>query len=188
MSRTLSGLFLVGAVNRLRKRKRTNRESPRRVPGQIGKIQGKSGKVPKEDKKGQRRKDKSRSGTPPPLNFQSRLKFSISIEIFNLAWNFQSWPSEFPTEYSGLVGSSLEIFNLAWKIQSRMAILIFSIFAPLGHSSVVLRPPLSPRLGPPLTNLAWKTPDWRTLPQNLLRNLLRVACVVARPLWRAPKV
>ena len=42
MSRTLSGLFLVGAVNRPRKRKRTNRENPRRVPGQIGKIPEKS--------------------------------------------------------------------------------------------------------------------------------------------------
>ena len=30
VSRTLSGLFLVGAVNRPRKRKRTNRENPRR--------------------------------------------------------------------------------------------------------------------------------------------------------------
>ena len=48
---TLSGLFLVGAVNRQRKRKRTNRENPRRVPGQIGKIPGKSGKVPKRTKK-----------------------------------------------------------------------------------------------------------------------------------------
>ena len=38
VSQTLSGLFLVGAVNRPRKRKRTNRENPRRVPEQIGKI------------------------------------------------------------------------------------------------------------------------------------------------------
>ena len=61
MSRTPSGLFLVGALNRPRKRKRTNRENPRRVPGQIGKIPG---KVPK-GQKGQKRKDKSRSGNPP---------------------------------------------------------------------------------------------------------------------------
>ena len=30
-----------------------------------------------------------------------RLKTSISIEFFNLAWNFQSWPSEFPTTKTG---------------------------------------------------------------------------------------
>ena len=41
-------LFLVGAVNRPRKRKRTNRENPRRVPGQIGKIPKKR---TKKDKK-----------------------------------------------------------------------------------------------------------------------------------------
>ena len=51
MSRTLSGLFLVGALNRPRKRKRTNRENPRTIPEQIGKIPG---KVPK----GQKRKKK----------------------------------------------------------------------------------------------------------------------------------
>ena len=32
------GTAARGAVNRLRKRKRTNRENPRRVPGQIGKV------------------------------------------------------------------------------------------------------------------------------------------------------
>ena len=66
MSRTLSGLFLVGALNR-----------PRREKGRIGKIAGpspsKSGKSrknresPKKDKKRQKRKDKSRSGNPPVL-------------------------------------------------------------------------------------------------------------------------
>ena len=35
MSRTLSGLFLVGALNRPRKRKRTNRENPWTIPEQI---------------------------------------------------------------------------------------------------------------------------------------------------------
>ena len=33
--------------------------------------------------------------------FQSRLKFSIPLEIFNLDWKFQSRPSEFPTENRG---------------------------------------------------------------------------------------
>ena len=51
VSRTLSGLFFVGAVDRSRKRKRTNRENPRRVPEQIGKIPEKSTKSPKKDKK-----------------------------------------------------------------------------------------------------------------------------------------
>ena len=37
VSRTLSGLFLVGALNRPRKRKGTNRENPRDNPRKIGK-------------------------------------------------------------------------------------------------------------------------------------------------------
>ena len=67
VSRTLSGLFLVGALNRPRKRKRANRENPRTIPKQIGKIPGKSGKSQKGQKgqKVQKRKDKSRSGNPP---------------------------------------------------------------------------------------------------------------------------
>ena len=64
MSRTLSGLFLVGALNRPRKRKGTNRENPQTISEQIGKIPAKSGK----SQKGQKRKDKSRSGNPPVLN------------------------------------------------------------------------------------------------------------------------
>ena len=64
VSRTLSGLFLIGAVNRLSKGKRTNRENPRRVPEQIGKIPEKSGK----SQKGQKRTTKSRSGNPPVCN------------------------------------------------------------------------------------------------------------------------
>ena len=71
--RTLSGLFLVGALNRPRKRKRTNRENSRTIPEQIWKIPETSGKDKKgqkrtkKDKKGQKRKDKSRSGNPPRL-------------------------------------------------------------------------------------------------------------------------
>ena len=64
VSRTLSGLFLVGALNRLRKRKRTNRENPRTVPAQIGKIPEKSGK----SEKGQKRTKKEgqvQIGNPP---------------------------------------------------------------------------------------------------------------------------
>ena len=68
MSRTLSGLFLASAVHRPRKRKRTNRENPRTIPGQIGKIPEKSGKPQRTNKKGQKRKDKSGSGKPPFRN------------------------------------------------------------------------------------------------------------------------
>ena len=66
MSRTLSGLFLVGALNRPRKRKRTNRENPRTIPEQIGKIPEKSGK----SKKGRKRTKKEgqvQIGKPPRL-------------------------------------------------------------------------------------------------------------------------
>ena len=68
MSRTLSGLFLVGANNRPRKRKRTNRENPRRVPGQIGKIPGKVPKGHKRTKKeGQVQIGKPPRSKPPRL-------------------------------------------------------------------------------------------------------------------------
>ena len=63
VSRTLSGLFLVGALNSSEKEKGTNRENPRTIPEQSGKIPEKSGKS-KKDKKGQKKKDKSRSGNP----------------------------------------------------------------------------------------------------------------------------
>ena len=62
----LSGLFLVGALNRPRKRKRTNRENPRTIPEQIGKIPEKSGK----SRKGQKRIKKEgqvQIGKPPRL-------------------------------------------------------------------------------------------------------------------------
>ena len=56
MSRTLSGLFLVGALHRPRKRKGTNRENPRTIPKQIGKIPEKSGKSQKGQKRAKFRK------------------------------------------------------------------------------------------------------------------------------------
>ena len=62
MSRTLSGLFPVGALNRPRKRKRTNQENPRTIPEQIGKIPEKSGK----SQKGQKRTKKDRKGRTSP--------------------------------------------------------------------------------------------------------------------------
>ena len=51
MSRTLSGLFLVGALNRPRKRERTIRDNPRTIPEQIRKIPEKSGKSQKGQKR-----------------------------------------------------------------------------------------------------------------------------------------
>ena len=63
VSRTLSGLFLVGALNRLRKRKRTNRENPRTIPAQIGKIPG---KVPKGQKR-TKKEGQVQIGKPPRL-------------------------------------------------------------------------------------------------------------------------
>ena len=62
VSRTLSGLFLVGALNRPRRRKRTKRENPRSIPEQTGKIPEKSGK----DKKGQKRTKKDKKGRTSP--------------------------------------------------------------------------------------------------------------------------
>ena len=59
VSRTLSGLFLVGALNRPRKRKGTNREDPQTIPEQRGTIPENSGK----SQKGQKRTRKDKKGT-----------------------------------------------------------------------------------------------------------------------------
>ena len=67
VSRTFSGLFLVGAVNRPRKRKRTNRENPEESRDKSGKSR-KNRESPKKDKKGQKKEDKSRSGNLPAWN------------------------------------------------------------------------------------------------------------------------
>ena len=64
---------------------------------------------------------------------QSRLKFSISIDFFNLDWNFQSRTFRIPTKIGvGRVARlkisiSIENFNLR-----RAVSWIFSIFGPLG--------------------------------------------------------
>ena len=72
VSRTLSGLFLVGALNRPRKRKGTNRENPRTIPEQIGKIPEKSGKSQKGQKRtkreGQVQIGKNPRLKPPPFS------------------------------------------------------------------------------------------------------------------------
>ena len=66
MSQTLSGLFLVGALNRPRKRKGTNRENPRTIPEQIGNIPEKSGKDNKGPKR-TKREGRVQIGKPPRL-------------------------------------------------------------------------------------------------------------------------
>ena len=76
VSRTLSGLFLVGAVHRPRKRKRTYRKNPRRVPRQIGKIPEKSGKSQK-GQKGQ----KGRT-SPPKGPFRTKNAIALKILVF----------------------------------------------------------------------------------------------------------
>ena len=78
-------------------------------PGQTGHITGQMGRVPGTDGTHTR-------GCPAKILYvywffsfpiyQSRLKISISLEIFNPR------PSEFPTKDRGLVGGSLENFNL----------------------------------------------------------------------------
>ena len=93
MLRTLSGLFLVGAVNRLRKRKRTrkrtNREDPRTIPGQI----------PEGPRIG---KNQSREAILKKSSLQHGLKFSIENEIFipgpSLAAEKQDLGLKFPIE------------------------------------------------------------------------------------------
>ena len=64
VSRTLSGLFLVGALNRPRRRKQDKSE---KIPGPSPSKSGKSPGNSKKDKIGQERKDKSRSGNPHPF-------------------------------------------------------------------------------------------------------------------------
>ena len=109
MSRTLSGLFLVGALNRPRKRKRTNRENPRTIPEQIGKIPEKSGKSQK-GQKGTKKEGRVQIGKPPRLkpprlaaleiccklgcNHESR--FASGLHCLRIlgssqTWLFQNW-------------------------------------------------------------------------------------------------
>ena len=64
-----------------------------------------------------------------------RSKFSISIEIFDLARKFQSRRLDFPTKTRAAVGGSLEIFNLDRNFQSRSKSRIFLIFGPSGIAS-----------------------------------------------------
>ena len=69
---------------------------------------------------------------PTIKKIQSRSKFSIPIEICNLARKFQSRGLDFPTENGAAVGGSLENFILARNFQSRSKSRIFLIFGPSG--------------------------------------------------------
>ena len=93
VSRTLSGLFLVGALNRPRKRKRTNRENPRRLPEQIGKIPGKVPKVPKRTKKDKKGRTSPDRETPPfetpPFSGPWQALAKASPELRSVRWRAQ---------------------------------------------------------------------------------------------------
>ena len=67
VSRTLSGLFLVDALNRPSKRKGTSRKNPRTIPEKIGKILEKSGKSQKGHKR-TKKEGQVQIGKPPRLN------------------------------------------------------------------------------------------------------------------------
>ena len=74
------------------RRKRTNRENPRRVPGQIGKIPG---KVPKGQKR-TKKEGQVQIGKPPRLKhprlaaLEKRAAMDGSLEDYILARNFPS--------------------------------------------------------------------------------------------------
>ena len=70
----------------------------------------------------------------PTINkIQSRSKFSISIDIFNLAREFQSRHLDFHTINRAAVGGSLENVTLARNFQSRSKSRLFLIFGPSGE-------------------------------------------------------
>ena len=78
MSRTLSGLFLVGAGNWPRQRKRTNRE----IPGQIRN----SRKNRERTKKGTKKEGQVQIGKPPP--FETDAAFLRTVGSFLLTVEF----------------------------------------------------------------------------------------------------
>ena len=82
MSLTLSGLFLIGALNRPRKRRRTNRENPRTIPEQVGKTP-KNRESPKKDKKGRTSPAGSKKITHSLFKL-SAYKMGVSMRLFKL--------------------------------------------------------------------------------------------------------
>ena len=69
---------------------------------------------------------------PTIKKLQSCSKFSISIEIYNLARKCQSRRLQFPIKNRAAVGGSLENSILARNFQSRSKSRFFSIFGPSG--------------------------------------------------------
>ena len=109
MLRTLSGLFLVGALNRLRKRKRTNRENPRTIPAQIEKIPEKLGK----SEKGQKRTKKEgqvQIGKPPRLKPPRLAALDSEANFRQSQW--------FPPRFSSTFNPSRPIFCHFQSLQS----------------------------------------------------------------------
>ena len=76
--------------------KLTNRENPRTIPEQIGKIPEKSGSPKK-----QKRKDKSRSGSPPRLK-HPRLAALDKILVTRLSGLLNAHAKSQPSSLSGL--------------------------------------------------------------------------------------
>ena len=129
MSRTLSGLFLVGALNRPRKRKR---DESGKSPEQIRKIPEKSGKSQK-GQKGQKRKDKSRSGNPPPVETPPFSEIPFSSANFRAKSHFQMSP--FKVSPLSLIGHpDLLKLKLTQEFPQELQ----------GHSSRTYPPPPSP--------------------------------------------
>ena len=73
--RTLSGLFLVGAVNRASKRKRTKRENSQTSQES---PETKKGKIPKDKKK------RVQIGKPPPRKTEDLHRQSSGVRILSL--------------------------------------------------------------------------------------------------------
>ena len=115
VSRTLSGLSLVGALNRPRKRKRTNRENPWTIPEQIGKIPEKSGK----SQKGQKRTKKEgqvQIGKPPRL----KPPRSAALEIYDMLRTWLATKVAVDALLLGedTLGSSLEKLGMIELVQA----------------------------------------------------------------------
>ena len=156
MSRTLSGLLLVGALNRPRKRKGTNRENPRTIPGQIGKIPGKSGK---RTKQGHKRKDKSRSGDPPvwtpppPALWEGVLDQNVPEWSKRPVWS--KWPSS--ELDSSIREAKMSILAWAWR-GTFWSIYVRQLYC--GHSRIFLCPKFFCESGVAPANQTKKVSSW----------------------------
>ena len=122
-----SGLFLVGAINRPRKRKRTNRQNPRRVPRQIGKIPEKSGESQKGQKK-DKKEGQVQIGKPPrlkPPHFAA-LDFLSNSRALPQKFKMMKF-SKFGSEHCGEFSVDFSQEDQAWILPPKTS--------PLGGSS-----------------------------------------------------